>query len=109
MNKPKVGQIVYIKDRKFEPYKTPVTRVGRKYFYVNPTGLAWTERRYSIDNWVSEDDVGQRKRAYESLRAIMDEADSEKIKRKIRDWFDKSRFLPLENLREIDRMMEEQK
>ena len=106
MKKPTVGHIVFIKQRGCTTTDTPVVRVGRKYFYVNPLRHVCTEQKYNIDNWASADGVWPQNQAYESQQAIFDDTEIEKLCLKIREWFDKGRFLPLENLREIDKMME---
>ena len=54
MNKPRVGDKLYVVclKKKDRSYWCKVTKVGRKYFYIETETIPeWQEVRFSIDDW----------------------------------------------------------
>jgi len=109
MNKPKVGQTLYILNvgnaaRNCEQKLTPVivSSVGNKYFY---TGEGYRKQAYLIEDWKEKTDrYGARSFLYESEQAYMDDLESVQICKSIGEAFEYGRNvngLPLYQLRTI--------
>ncbi len=90
MNKPKVGQKVYVVEcgnlsprdgSKPKSYYSEVTKVGSKYFYIN-TG--WRDLKFFIKDWWQCSDYSRDYILYESKDSYLYEKEKERLYRLIR-------------------------
>jgi len=110
MNKPVIGQIVYVEsDKDVDEYK--VVKVGRKYFYVEPAGDYRSQYRVLLENWHIMFYYGQRQ-VYYRPGDIIRKKEADKTIREIKKIFEwcyrpsVENVLSLEELKEIKKIID---
>jgi hypothetical protein len=103
MNKPEVGQEVYIGEN---PHA--VTKVGRKYFYI---GEGWKELKVDLEDWrvMREPGYGKGPQVYADLQEYQDAQEYGKLLEDFGKLFSRSygkcRNLSLQQLRDIKKII----
>jgi hypothetical protein len=115
MNKPTVGQILYSLNvgnsaRGCEQKLTPseVIKVGRKYFTCKKTASPdWDKGgQFHLSDWHERSHYSANEQLFESEQKYLDHVESNKIKVRLREFFEWNIKLSLKSLREIQTIID---
>lgn len=97
--------------RREEPEMKPVivTKIGRKYFTVQPAGEEWLRREFFLDTWREKTNHSGHVFLYESKQQWADEKESEALTLKFERLFSSRPNLNLDQLKRIGAIIDEPK